>query len=339
MASTAGIFDPTPPAVARAAAATALPAAGIVAAVLEDAIGRRASDIHFESEGSAARVRIRVGGALSRGYALPVATYAGCVARLKILAGLRTDEHALPQDGSFAVPDRPGFAARIATIPARLSEKVTVRLLGTFADRTLGELGMPERGYAAVRRIVEGAEGLLLICGPTGSGKTTTLYAVIREIARLPRAAVTIEDPVELRVPGATQIPIGRGLGFAEALRAVLRHDPDAIAVGEIRDPATAALAVRAALTGHLVVATVHAPDALGALVRMRSFGVDPQEFAWVLRAVIAQRSAADRFEVLEAVPALRAAIASNAPESRLRDAATEGYACQQGAQDHTSHA
>jgi type II secretory ATPase GspE/PulE/Tfp pilus assembly ATPase PilB-like protein len=219
---------------------------------------------------------------------------AAVLSRLKIMAGLDIAERRQPQDGRMRlrVADR-DVDLRVSTLPGLHGEGVVLRLLdpGTVAPE-LAALGMPAGIRDAVERVVGGTGGLVLVTGPTGSGKTTTLYAALARRNAEGVKIVTVEDPVEYRIAGVTQVPVQQkaGLGFAGALRAILRHDPDIIMVGELRDSDTASLAIQAALTGHLVLSTLHTTDAAGAITRLRDMGVEPYRLAATVQGVLAQR-------------------------------------------------
>ncbi|HSJ14247.1 MAG TPA: ATPase, T2SS/T4P/T4SS family [Longimicrobiales bacterium] len=268
------------------------PIVALVDMVLSGAIHLRASDVHVEAE----RVRARVDGVLRELTVLPAHAHAAFVSRVKIMAGLDIATKRRPQDGRGVV--RVGgreFALRVSTLPAQGGEKIVLRLLesgGTAAPLT--ELGMTPPEQAAFRRLLERSHGLILVTGPTGSGKTTTLYAALAALDREQRNIVTLEDPVEYRLPGLTQVQVHprAGLGFAAALRSVLRQDPDVIMVGELRDRRTVGIALAAALTGHLVLSTLHTNDAPSAAARLVEMGAPPYLVAATLVGVLAQRLA-----------------------------------------------
>ena len=271
------------------------PVVQVVDALFAEAVRAGASDIHLESEPEALRVRIRLDGVLQDTQRLGAEFRAAVISRLKVLAGLDIAERRLPQDGRTQIMvDRRPLDVRVATLPALHGESVVLRLLdaGEEGPRTLEALGFSPALLPAWRQALHAGSGLLLVSGPTGSGKTTTLYASLRERSTPGVKVVTVEDPVEVRLDGAVQLPVNlrTGFTFAQALRAMLRHDPDVLLVGEMRDAETAEIAVRAALTGHLVLSTVHTTDAVGALVRLRDMGLAPYLLAATLRAVLAQR-------------------------------------------------
>jgi general secretion pathway protein E/type IV pilus assembly protein PilB len=264
--------------------------------VIAEAIDRRATDVHFEPFEDALRVRYRVDGVLQEANIPPEVTQfqPAIVSRLKILSRLDIAEKRLPQDGRIRlkVASRE-VDVRVSVIPMLHGEAVVLRLL----DRTamllgLEHLGMSERDRAIFERLLAVPHGIILVTGPTGSGKTTTLYAALSRINDVSRKIVTIEDPIEYHLRGINQIQVSTkaGLSFARGLRSILRHDPDVILVGEIRDRETAEIAVQASLTGHLVFSTLHTNDAPGALTRLVDMGIEPYLVASSLEAVLAQR-------------------------------------------------
>jgi type II secretory ATPase GspE/PulE/Tfp pilus assembly ATPase PilB-like protein len=255
-----------------------------------------ASDLHLESAVDGVRVRVRLDGVLHDLQQLGLEFRPAVFSRLKVLAGMDIAERRVPQDGRarIRVAERE-VDLRVATLPALHGESLVVRLLdggGGAAEVPLQGLGLGDATVRGVRRLVGQASGLVLVCGPTGSGKTTTLHAAVRARRSSAEKVVTVEDPVEYRLEGVVQLPVNprAGFGFPNALRAILRHDPDVILVGELRDAETAALAVQAALTGHLVLSTVHTVDATAALTRLAEMGVAPYLLAATVRGVLAQR-------------------------------------------------
>ncbi|HEX6057956.1 MAG TPA: GspE/PulE family protein, partial [Gemmatimonadaceae bacterium] len=262
--------------------------------LLARAIAARASDLHLEQEEGAIVVRLRVDGVLREERVLPRAVGLPLVSRIKVMSGLDISDRLRPQDGRARV--EAGGAAvdlRVSTLPAAYGEKVVVRVLdGRAAARTLEEIGFAPDELRAIHRLLAAREGLVLVTGPTGSGKTTTLYAALRRLMTGRVNIVTVEDPVEYRLAGTVQVQVNEraGLGFAAALRSILRQDPDIILVGEIRDPETAAIAIQAALTGHLVLATLHTLDAPTAVSRLADMGVEGYRLAAALRGILAQR-------------------------------------------------
>ena len=274
--------------------ARAAPIVRIVDHLLSRAVEERASDIHVESLGDRSRVRFRVDGILGTTTELPPDTHRAAISRVKIMAGLDISERRRPQDGSFALK-RKGveLTVRVSTIPTRVGEKAVMRILDAGgAPPDLGALGLSTEDLRRLRALLTGGQGVVLAAGPTGSGKTTTLSAVVRELGRRELNIVTLEDPIEYRFAGVAQMEIDRraGMGFPEGLRAVLRQDPDVIMVGEIRDRETAEIAMSAAVTGHLVLSTIHTVDAPGAIVRLLDMGVPPFLVAGGLSGVVAQR-------------------------------------------------
>ncbi len=272
------------------------PVIQVVNAMLAEASRAGASDVHVESRPDGLRVRMRLDGVLRDAQQLGAEFRSAVISRLKVLAGLDIAEHRLPQDGRarVRVGDRE-LDVRISTLPALHGESVVLRLLdGGHAEQpsSLESLGLSADILTPWRALLQRASGLLLVSGPTGSGKTTTLYAALRERSKPGVKVVTVEDPVEYRLDGIVQLPVNAraGFGFPNALRAILRHDPDVILVGEMRDAETADIAVQAALTGHLVLSTVHTTDATAALARLQEMGVPPYLLSATLQGVLAQR-------------------------------------------------
>src|SRR2546429_2393110 len=264
--------------------------------VLRDAIELRASDIHLEPFEDELRIRYRIDGVLQE---VPVPAQIkrfqpAIVSRVKILSHLNIAEKRLPQDGRIKIRlDDSEVDIRVSVIPMLHGEAVVMRLLRQNATlRGMGELGMDERELKSFRRILGLPHGIILVTGPTGSGKTSTLYTALNEINDSIRKIITIEDPIEYQLRGVNQIQVleKAGLTFARGLRAVLRHDPDVVLIGEIRDQETAQIAVQASLTGHLVFSTLHTNDAPGAVTRLVDMGVEPYLLASSLEAVLAQR-------------------------------------------------
>jgi type II secretion system protein E len=264
--------------------------------VLKDAIELRASDIHLEPFEDEMRIRYRIDGVLQD---VPVPAQIkrfqpAIVSRVKILSHLNIAEKRLPQDGRIKVRIENGEVdIRVSVIPMLHGEAVVLRLLRQNATLLgMGQLGMADREQVGFRRVLQMPHGIILVTGPTGSGKTSTLYTALNEINDSDRKIITIEDPVEYQLRGVNQIQVSEkaGLTFARGLRSILRHDPDVILVGEIRDQETAQIAVQASLTGHLVFSTLHTNDAPGALTRLVDMGVEPYLVASSLEAVLAQR-------------------------------------------------
>jgi type IV pilus assembly protein PilB len=262
--------------------------------VLADAVRRGASDVHVEPMERGLRIRVRIDGVLREVLTIPHSSRLAFVSRLKIVSGLDIAERRRPQDGRTRIDlGDISVDARVSTLPTMHGEKVVVRLLAR-AETTppLGDLGFDDRQLKAFRHALDRPQGLVLITGPTGSGKTSTLFSALSEIHDISRNIVTLEDPVEMQLPGITQVQINEraGLTFAAGLRSVLRQDPDVVLVGEVRDTETAELALRASLTGHLVLTTVHTNDAVSALTRFVDMGVEPYLVASSLSLVVAQR-------------------------------------------------
>lgn len=266
----------------------------VVDSILRHAILQNASDIHIEPLENGVAVRYRIDGILHDVMTLPRALYAGLVARIKVLSNLKLDEHRLPQDGRFNIDgENYKFSVRVAFIPVMDGEKVVMRLLREESKGlTLELLGLAGNALELVHHNIKKPNGMILVTGPTGSGKTTTLYA-LTDILNTPEINIaTIEDPIEYRMPriNQTQIKPQIGLSFANGLRALLRQDPDIIMVGEIRDNETASLAINAALTGHLVLSTLHTNSASGALPRLLDMEIEPFLIASTANIIIAQR-------------------------------------------------
>jgi type IV pilus assembly protein PilB len=268
----------------------------LVHTVIADAFRRGASDIHLEPEPGQVRVRHRIDGWMHFGVTLPGELHQSIVARLKIMGGMDISESRRPQDGSCSVRvDGRPVELRVATLRGIHGEIVVLRLLCPDSGlQQLDALGLRPSAYQDLRRLLAGRQGLFLITGPTGSGKSTTLYAALNYLNQERVNVITVEDPVESQLPGINQIQIHdrAGRSFASTLRSMLRQDPDIIMVGEIRDAETAEIACRAALTGHLVLSTLHTPDTLGAVTRLREMGVAPWLLGACLSGVLAQRLA-----------------------------------------------
>jgi type IV pilus assembly protein PilB len=272
------------------------PVVALVDLLLARAVQQRASDVHLEPAGAAIRVRIRVDGVMRELMMLPPQTRGAVISRIKVMAGLDISVKRRPQDGRGAVRVQGrelGF--RVSTLPTHAGEKAVLRLLeAANAGQRLDQLGMTPSMHARFARLLLSSHGVLLVTGPTGSGKTTTLYAALAALDRELHNVITLEDPVEYRLPGLTQVQVHRkaGLGFAAALRAVLRQDPDVIMLGELRDRETVEIALAAALTGHLVLSTLHTNDAGSAPARLYEMGAAPYLVAGALIGVLAQRLA-----------------------------------------------
>lgn len=262
--------------------------------ILNEAIRSGATDVHLEPDVDVARVRFRVDGILYEKTALPPAVASAVTSRLKVLAGLDIAERLRPQDGRILVEqDGREYDLRIATVGTAFGERAAVRLLNNRQVLLgLERLGLFPDQQDLLKRLLGRPYGVILVTGPTGSGKTTTLYAAISHINERSRNIITIEDPVEYRLPGITQIPVREkaGISFEAGLRAILRQDPDVVVVGEIRDPQTASLGGHAALTGHLVLTTLHTSSAAGALIRLLDMGLEPLVLTSSVIAVVGQR-------------------------------------------------
>ncbi|HQU07698.1 MAG: hypothetical protein B7X04_01760 [Parcubacteria group bacterium 21-54-25] len=283
-----------PQAVEESDIKTDAPVTKIVATILRYAVEGEASDVHIEPTAKGTRVRFRMDGDLHTSLSLPPKIHQSVVARIKILSQMRLDEKRKPQDGRFsATVSGRRIDFRVSTFPTQYGEKVVMRILDqTKSKATLTSLGLVGEKLDAVHSIIQKPYGIVLISGPTGSGKSTTLFAMLSELDRETRNVVSLEDPVEYDVQGVAQSQVRPEIGytFATGLRSILRQDPDIIMVGEIRDKETAQLAVQAALTGHLVFSTIHTNTAADALPRLIDMGVDPYLIAPTLIAVIAQR-------------------------------------------------
>jgi type IV pilus assembly protein PilB len=270
------------------------PTVRLLDALLGDAVRAGASDIHVEPQRDGVRIRYRVDGLLRDMMTVPRSAGPAMTSRLKIISGLDIAERRLPQDGRTRISvDGNTVDARVSTLPAIHGEKVVIRLLTTTEHiPDLHALGLLPQQLDAIRQALEVSQGLILITGPTGSGKTNTLYAAINTVVRPERNVVTLEDPVEIQLAGITQVSVNprAGMTFARGLRAILRQDPDIVLVGEIRDRETADLALRASLTGHLVLSTVHTNGAVQALTRLVDMEIAPYLVASSLNLVVAQR-------------------------------------------------
>ena len=286
------VEDLEPEAVAAAEVDSA-PVVKLTNLVLRDAILQNASDIHIEPGAKGGTVRFRVDGVMRQYMHLPMVALNRVVSRIKVLGRLDIADRIRPQDGRSRVAvDGRYVDLRIATVPTRDAEKAVIRILRPESTRKLDEVGVTPRELARLRQLLNCRDGIVIVTGPTGSGKTTTMYSAIREMATGEVNISTVEDPVEYELPGITQIQVDpkRGITFANSLRALLRQDPDVIFVGEIRDSETAQIAAQAAMTGHLVLATLHTNDAMSTITRLLDLGLDRQTIATTLRGVLAQR-------------------------------------------------
>lgn len=270
------------------------PIAKIISTLLEFAVKSRASDIHIEPEEERTRIRYRIDGILYEKLVLPKKVHEGLISRVKILSGMKIDEKRLPQDGRFSFrSDGQEIDLRVSCLPTVHGEKIVMRLLkkgGGMLDLT--ELGLRGMGLKGFQDAILRPHGIILVCGPTGSGKTTTLYSALSRINTPKVNIITLEDPVEYEIPGVNQVQVNpaAGLTFATGMRSFVRQDPNIIMVGEIRDKETTALAVQAALTGHLVFSTLHTNDASGAIPRLIDLGAEPFLLASSMTCIIAQR-------------------------------------------------
>jgi type IV pilus assembly protein PilB len=274
--------------------AAGLPIIRIVDTLLKHAILESASDIHIEPEEKEVHVRYRIDGVLHEAMTLPKDVAAGLVARIKVLSNLKLDEHRLPQDGRFKIQnDEYNISFRVSILPVFDGEKIVMRLLDESSKGlTLEKMGLNGAALEAVHREINKPNGMILVTGPTGSGKTTTLYTVM-DILNTPEVNIsTVEDPVEYRMPRVNQTQVNPKIGmtFAAALRSLLRQDPDIIMVGEIRDQETLEIAMHAAMTGHLVLSTLHTNSAAAALPRMLDMGAEPFLIASTVNVIVAQR-------------------------------------------------
>ena len=271
-----------------------VPVVKLANTILSQALRQRASDVHIESAESNIRVRYRVDGVLREAMKLPRRLKALLVSRFKIMSGMDITERRRPQDGRMSLNiDGSEVQFRVATLPGIYGESVTLRLLtGGASLKRLNEIGLDEQHIDLYRRSFERSYGAVLVTGPTGSGKTTTLYSMLNELNTSERKIITIEDPIEYSLDGVTQIQINRkvGVDFAAGLRAIVRADPDVVMVGEIRDLETAQIGIRAALTGHLVLSSLHTNDASSALTRLVDMGVDPFLVTSSVHSIMAQR-------------------------------------------------
>jgi type IV pilus assembly protein PilB len=274
------------------------PLVRLVNSILFQAAEDGASDIHFEPQEDALSVRFRVDGILRETQRIPRSTAAGVITRFKVLAKLDIAERRKPQDGRISVNAAAAgrkLDVRVVTLPTVYGESAVLRLLDQSSKPpTMAELGLSDAMAAELRKIVERPTGALLVTGPTGSGKTTSLFAVLTELSRPEINIITVEDPVEYRLPGVNQVQVNArgGVTFATALRSILRSDPDVVMVGEIRDGETAKIAIEAALTGHFVLSTLHTNDAPSALTRLNEMGVEPFLTGASVTGVLAQRLA-----------------------------------------------
>ena len=270
------------------------PVVKLLKSLFEDAIQVGASDIHIQPEGTILRIRQRVDGVLNEHIVDEKRIAPALTQRLKLMAGLNIAEKRLPQDGRFNIQLKGrSIDVRISTMPAHFGESVVLRLLDQSATALdLEQLGMPADLVQRLRTLVKRSHGMILVTGPTGSGKTTTLYSLLNELNHIEKKIITVEDPVEYRLPRVTQVQVNSkiDLSFSRVLRSTLRHDPDIIMIGEIRDQESARIGLQAAMTGHLVLATLHTNDALNSSTRLIDMGIKKYLIKTALTAVLAQR-------------------------------------------------
>ncbi|MGA0902943.1 MAG: GspE/PulE family protein [Opitutales bacterium] len=275
-------------------AANETPIIRFVNLVIQQAIRAKASDIHFEPFEDEFRIRYRVDGALYEMSPPPKSLALPVISRVKVISELNIAEHRIPQDGRIKMTiEGRAVDLRVSTLPTQFGESVVLRVLDKSAvNLDLDNLGLPENVKSGIRGAVRRPNGIFIVTGPTGSGKTTTLYSALREVNEIDTKILTAEDPVEYEIEGIMQVPVNHqvGLDFARALRAFLRQDPDKIMVGEIRDIETARIAVQASLTGHVVLSTLHTNDAPGAITRLVDMGLEPFLLSASLEFILAQR-------------------------------------------------
>jgi len=269
-------------------------AVSLITDLIEKAVSLSASDIHFEPTGNNIRVRYRIDGILQNGIHVHKSMQQQIISRIKVMADLDISEQRLPQDGkAFIKILNRDFDLRVSMLPTVHGEKAVIRILDRNSTTLpIESLGMLEKDMMLFKEIIGKPQGLVIVCGPTGCGKTTTLYAALEKINKDSINIITIEDPIEYQLPGINQIQVNNktGLTFAKGLRGILRQDPDVIMVGEIRDRETAAISIQAAMTGHLVFSTLHTNDAASAAVRLIDMGIEPFLISSTLKCVISQR-------------------------------------------------
>ncbi len=273
----------------------AAPTVKLVNSILERGITEKASDIHVEPRENGMVVRLRVDGRLNTILEIPKDLQGAVISRFKVMAGMNIAERRVPQDGRAVMrrPDGSDIDMRLSSLPTIFGEKIVIRLL--IRDKTYltrEGIGITKQDNAKFDRILKNTSGVILIVGPTGSGKTSTLYTMIHELKSDTVNMISLEDPVEFQIDGVTQVAINEkvGLTFASALRSCLRQDPDIICIGEIRDGETAEIAMRAAMTGHLVLSTIHTEDTISAIDRLKDMGIEPYLIAGSVRGVVSQR-------------------------------------------------
>ncbi|ADU26360.1 GspE/PulE family protein [Ethanoligenens harbinense] len=270
------------------------PVVRLVASIIQQGIKFGASDLHIEPSETETRIRMRVDGVLKPLMSLAAAAHASVVTRIKIMGNMNIAERRVPQDGrvEIVIDGRP-VDMRLSVLPTVTGEKVVIRILGgQDAVRSVNDLGLSAENRALFEKITRSPNGILLVSGPTGSGKSTTLYSILNQLNQPGVNIITVEDPVEYRMPGANQVQVNpkAGLTFASGLRSILRQDPDIIMIGEIRDAETAQIAIRAAITGHLVLSTIHTNDAASTVTRLVDMGVEPFLVSSAVIGIIAQR-------------------------------------------------
>ncbi|MFA9380343.1 MAG: GspE/PulE family protein, partial [Acetanaerobacterium sp.] len=271
------------------------PIVRLINSIVSNAIQLNASDVHIEASRNTTKVRLRIDGVLVDQMKLNVAAHNTLITRLKIMGGLNIAERRIPQDGRFEMSvDGKTVDIRLSILPTVTGEKAVIRVLGTqnTSNMTIKELGFSKKNLALFDRIIKSPHGIILVTGPTGSGKSTTLYAVLRQLSTSEVNLITVEDPVEYRMEAVNQVQVNpkAGLTFAGGLRSILRQDPDIIMIGEIRDNETAQIAIRAAITGHLVLSTLHTNDAVSAITRLVDMGVPEYLVASSVVGIAAQR-------------------------------------------------
>jgi type IV pilus assembly protein PilB len=287
------VLEDNKPEAVQATEVEAAPIVKLTNLVLRDAVEQRASDIHIEPGEGNGVVRFRIDGVMRVHMQLPMHALNRVVSRIKVLGKLDIADRTRPQDGRTRIQvDNKVVDLRISTVPIRDSEKVVIRILRPDSGGALRDVGLAEPELERVRQVLASRDGIMLVTGPTGSGKTTTLYGILRDLAGGDVNIMTVEDPVEYELKGISQIQVDtkRGVTFASALRAILRQDPDVIFVGEIRDQETGEIAVQASMTGHLVLATLHTNDAVSAVARLVDLGLQRPALAATLRGAVAQR-------------------------------------------------
>ncbi len=299
-----------------AEAESTAPTIRFVNSVIERAVSERASDIHLEPQDGEMVVRMRIDGLLHRILTVPANLQTTVISRLKIMGGMNISEHKIPQDGRAMVTVKQHeIDLRISSMPTVYGEKIVLRLLDKSGQNISSEtIGLTGRDLEKYRALLKNSSGVILIVGPTGSGKSTTMCAMLQELSCEETNIMTLEDPVEYNIAGVNQCQINEktGMTFAAGLRAILRQDPDVISVGEIRDGETGAIAIRSAITGHLVLSTLHTNDSVAAIDRLSDIGVEPYLIASALRGVISQRL------VRRICPACRRAYTPDAEERSL---------------------